>query len=151
MKVNFWRRLCVLAMAVIMAIGMALPTFAAEERNPNGEAEVNAEEITITPYNTSVKMTVAAWDGGAIGYVTLSSYVGLNKTFRIVTSSSSDQGVLTARLVRDSDGKVMSNDWYVSPNGNASWSFFLPSAGLYYLEVDALTTGADVYVTAYWE
>lgn len=156
MKNALTKRCMTFLLAIIMVMGLAVPAFAAEVK-PADEVAYQAENVAeenesgIMPLNTTGKMVIPAGTNSEFVSITLDPYIGFTKKFRIVTSCSNNDGILTAHLVRKSDGKVMSNDWYVDPNGNAVWSFTLPSSGEYRLTVSSIVTTADVYVTCYWE
>ena len=81
----------------------------------------------------------------------LDSYVGLNKNFCAVSSSSSTTGALYVYLYKD--GQLKSKDWVMGVNENrtVTWSMFLPASGTWQVKVVASGTNAPVTFYGWWQ
>lgn len=136
-----------LCMAVITLLVSSIPTFASdyvpqEEMVTVAEYTFTVDEADVasvasTFANVKVSGTVQP-NTTCVCFPTLSSYVGLNKTFNVVTTSNSTSGAVYVYLYKGE--KMVSNDWIMGVDDVAAWSLFLPSSGEYTLKIQAYAT-----------
>ena len=146
------KKIACIYIAIITLLASSVPTFASEEM-------VTVAEYTFTVDESDINSaTVRAADPKVSGTIqpnttfvcfpTLSSYIGFNKTFNVVTTSTSTSGAVYVHLYKGE--KELSDDWIMGVDDVASWSFFLPSSGEYTLKIQAYATNANVDFYAWW-
>lgn len=130
MKKTFGKRIAVFMLAMIMVCGAALPAAAAEYE----DMSVVAEEAYATPrvYYWPCKVNeITAIQSS------LSSYIGITKTFKVDTMIYSGTGSGTIVLsLYNPDGTVRFQNYVMNVGDSATWKFTLPSSGTYILIVD---------------
>lgn len=160
MKLKVMKRIGTFLLVGAMVLGMSVPAFAAEidkdkSEQPTGtmvaEYTIDSTEDEVVPLydNDPVGSTIPS-NGSAIYKPSLSSYIGLSKTFYASTASDSTSGMVLLYLY-NANGKLISNDWVLGVNDYGSWSFTLPSSGIYTLKVYVQGTTAPVHFGASWE
>lgn len=144
---------CILA--AFMALGTAVPAFAAEIA-PSDNVSVASEtpEAEVMPLMVQdgggAYLTVGSRQSG-VEYATLDPYVGLYKKFVVTTGTSiTTSGLVSVVLTRASDGKDMGSWGLSTEKREASQTFWLPTSGEYKLLVYN-NTGSTVAVLGYWE
>lgn len=135
MQKKVLKRLATFLLAAMMIFGTSTYAMAAE----TASMQAQSNSTYVEAFNGSGECTLY-----------LGHYIGLYKNVLIVTKSDSNQGILIAQLFGP-NGNLVSDDWYLDPNGTHTFSMFLPSDGEYTLRVYAQGTAAPVVVQAYWE
>ena len=132
MKVHFLHRLFSLSMVFTLLLALSTSAFAsdsiAKSQSEANVIESQSSEQQIMPRNNICYMTVGKFGASNTCTLILDSYIGFRK----------------------SDGKVLSNDWYVSPNDSKTWKFTLPTSGEYTVTVSSNGTTDDVRVKTCW-
>ena len=154
MKVHFLHRLFSLSMVFTLLLALSTSAFAsdsiAKSQSEANVIESQSSEQQIMPRNNICYMTVGKFGASNTCTLILDSYIGFTKEFYVGTTCSSNDGILIVQLIRKSDGKVLSNDWYVSPNDSKTWKFTLPTSGEYTVTVSSNGTTDDVRVKTCW-
>ncbi len=155
MKVQLLHRLASILMVFTLLFVLSISAFASDNIEEKFQSDTNLIESQVSkqqimPRNNICYMTVGKFGASNTCTLILDSYIGVTKEFYIGTTCSSNNGILIAQLVRKSDGKVLSNDWYVAPNDSKTWKFTLPKSGEYTVTVSSNGTADDVRVKTCW-
>lgn len=153
---SIFKKLSVLALATFMMGTTVIPAFAAET-TPTDEGVTVAEYTLTADDSGNISARTNNIVGSVIGsgqtvyyYPNLDSYIGFSKTFVAATSSAGSTTGAVFLYLYNSNGKLVSNDWIMGINDNASWSVTLPSSGTYTLKVVLSGTNGAVSFSAKW-
>ena len=161
MKEKFLKRIGCLLVVVTMVFGTAVSAFAAETNEvdkQNDEKTVVAdytlqadnEGNVISVRSNNVVGSVIQSGQSATYYPNLDSYIGINKSFVAMTSCNNNSGAVYLYLYKNDTGKLVSNDWIMGVNDQATWTVTLPSSGTYRLRVVLSGTTDWVSFSARW-
>lgn len=150
------KKVWAILLATMMLLGTTSQAMAASPNEStvvenSGETEVMSFTLDATPRENQTIGGSIPSNQSRTWNTNLDSYVGLNKNFCAVSSSSSTTGALYVYLYKD--GQLKSKDWVMGVNENrtVTWSMFLPASGTWQVKVVASGTNAPVTFYGWWQ